>query len=98
MQGFLWHPEIMEKYKIKHEADQHTYEFEVAQYPFRDGETCKYTVFYEGKMVASFEPDSCHVLHICKNDSGFDETLLGLLADEMEYRHPDLLPDQGENK
>lgn len=85
----------MEKYRIKYEADQCTYEFTVAQFPFR--ETCKYSVFYEGQLVASFEPDRHHVLNICKNHSNFDEALLGLLADEIEYWHPNLIPDPEEN-
>jgi len=81
----------MEKYNIKYGADDNTYEFLVGQFPFRDGETCKYSVFYEGKMVASFEPDSNNILNICKNTGGFDEELLGKLADEIEDRHPKVL-------
>ncbi|MFW0715565.1 hypothetical protein [Pedobacter sp. N23S346] len=81
----------MEKYNIKYDADETAYEFLVGQFPFRDGETCKYNVFYEGKMVASFEPDRNNLLNICKNDSGFDEELLSQLADEIEYRHPNII-------
>lgn len=81
----------MEKYNIKYDADETSYEFLVGQFPFGDGDTCKYSVFYEGKMVASFEPDRNNVLNICKNDAGFDEELLGQLADEIEYRHPNTI-------
>jgi len=88
----------MEKYKVKYGSDHKTYEFLVREYPFKDGETCKYTVFFEDKIIASLEPDRNHVLNICKNDSGFDEELLGLLADEIEYRHPNLIPDPKDGK
>lgn len=88
----------MEKYKVKYGSDNKTYEFLVGEYPFKDGETCKYTVFFEDKIIASLEPDRNHVLNICKNMSGFDEELLGLLADEIEYRHPNLIPDPNESK
>jgi hypothetical protein len=81
----------MEKYSIKYDGDDNTYEFLVGQFPFKDGETCKYSVFYEGKMVASFEPDGNNILNICKNTGGFDEELLGQLADEIEDRHPNVL-------
>ncbi|MFD2287050.1 hypothetical protein GJU39_10405 [Pedobacter petrophilus] len=81
----------MEKYSIKYDADNTTYEFLVGQFPFRDGETCKYSIFYEGKMVASFEPDRNNILNICKNTGGFDEGLLGQLADEIEDRHPNII-------
>ena len=81
----------MEKYTIKYDADGSTYEFLVGQFPFRDGETCKYSVFYDGNTIASFEPDRNNVLNICKNNSGFNEEILGQLADEIEYRHPNVI-------
>lgn len=78
----------MENYPITISIDKEVYHFEIGEYLHQNGETCKFKVFQEGKLVASFEPDDYHFLHICQNPGKLEEGLLHLLADQIESHHP----------
>jgi hypothetical protein len=75
-------------YPISVSVDQKTYHFEVGEYLHQDGERCKFKVFKEGMLVASFEPDRHQLLHLCQNQGKVEEQILHLLADQIEARHP----------
>lgn len=77
----------MEKYSIA-SADGHVHEFDVAHYPYRDGDTCKYRAFSKSELVASFEPDPSGFLHLCLNPGKLDPELVDLLAEAIEAHHP----------
>jgi hypothetical protein len=70
--------------------DKEVHHFEVGEYPHHDESRCRYKVFENGKLIASFEPDAQNLLHICQNTSGLDEEILYLLADQIEntLQHP----------
>jgi len=78
----------MENYQITIRKDKEVRHFEVGEYLHHDGENCKFKVFEGGKFVASFEADEHQFLHICQNPNGLDETMLHLLADQIESHHP----------
>lgn len=78
----------MENYPITVSAGNQTYYFEVGEYLHHDDQNCKYKVFADGKMVASFEPDAQHFLHVCQNPGSLDEMILHQLADRIEAHHP----------
>ena len=80
----------MENYPITISTDKEVHHFEVGEYPHHDETKCRYKVFENGKLVASFEPDAQNVLHLCRNAEGLDEELLHQLADQIEARlqHP----------
>lgn len=63
------------------------YKFEVAAYLHHDGERCKFKVFQDGKLMASFAPDKHHLLHLCKNYGNLREPVLHLVADQIEALH-----------
>ncbi|WP_207535496.1 hypothetical protein [Desertivirga arenae] len=58
--------------------------FEVVDYVHHEHEHCKFEVFKEEKLVASFEPDQYGFLHICKNPGELDRELLQELAEKIE--------------
>ena len=78
----------MENYPITISLDKAVHHFEVGEYLHHDGESCKIKVFENGELVASFNPDEHHFLHICQNPGGLNEELLYLLADQIETHHP----------
>jgi len=81
----------MEKYNITSDTNNETHEFLVGQFPYGEGETCKYRVFFNGELVAILVPDQHHILHVRKELKNFDDELLNLLADEVEDRHPNII-------
>ena len=78
----------MENYTVTVSIDKEIHHFEIGEYLHHNGEQCKYKVYQQGKLVAGFEPDRQHILHICQNPAGLYEELLHLLADQIEARHP----------
>jgi len=78
----------MEKHSITITHKKTEHHFEVADYPHHSNQHCKYRVFEDGTLVASFEPDVQNCLHVCKNEGGLDEKLLGLIADQIEAQLP----------
>jgi hypothetical protein len=65
-----------------------TYNFDVGEYPHHDQLRCKFNVYYQGKLVASFAPDRQHLLQLCKNYGNLREPLLNLIADKIEQLYP----------
>lgn len=80
----IFYLKFMELFKITVEKNDETLEFEVADFVHHEEEHCKYEVYQAGKMVASFEPDRHHLLHICKNPGQVDEQVLHQLAEKIE--------------
>lgn len=78
----------MENYRISVNHDQEIRHFEVGEYMHHDGESCKFRVYENGNMVASFQPDGHQFLQICQNPGNIKEALLHLLADQIEAHHP----------
>lgn len=80
----------MENYPIKISLDKQIHHFQVGEFAHHDETRCRYRVYENGELVASFEPDAQNFLHICQNPAGLDEELLYLLADEIEAKlqHP----------
>jgi len=75
----------MDKFSIAIIKDKTELSFEVADFAHSDeGNHCKFEVFKDGKMIASFEPDIYGFLHICKNNGWIDEEILHLIADKLE--------------
>jgi len=74
----------MEKFNITIAHKKQSYQFEVADYLHHDGEHCQFEVFSEGKLVASFEPDSHEIVKVCKNPGHLDSELLHLIAGKLE--------------
>jgi len=78
----------MDNYSISVSMGKAVHDFEVGEYLHHDGESCKFKVFQDGVMVASFEPDSHEYLQICQNPGKLKEDLLHLLAYQIEAHHP----------
>ena len=80
----------MENYPITISHDKAVHHFEVGEFPHHDETKCRYRVYENGELVASFEPDGQNFLHICQNNAGLDEELLYILADQIEttLQHP----------
>ena len=75
----------MDQFTIEIEKDESKLNFQIIDYAHNDDDNrCKFEVFTNGKMVASFEPDSRGFLHICKNSGEIDESILHLIADKIE--------------
>ncbi|WP_114941343.1 hypothetical protein [Mucilaginibacter endophyticus] len=62
------------------------YHCEVGEYPHHDENRCRYRVYEDEKLVASFEPDAQDDLQVCKNTAGLVDELLHLLADQIEAK------------
>ena len=77
----------MENYPISISLDKAIHHFKIAEYLHHNGESCKLKVYQDGKLAASFEPDSHGYLHVCQNPGKLQEELLHLLADQIEARH-----------
>ena len=76
----------MANFPITISLDKAVHHFEVGEFPHHDERKCRYRVYENGEMVASFEPDAQNFLHICQNTAGLDEELLYLLADQIEAK------------
>lgn len=81
---------LMANYPISIALDKKVHHFEVGEYPHHDESRCRYRVYEDGKLVASFEPDAQDYLYVCQNAAGLEEELLHLLADQIEAKlqHP----------
>ena len=80
----------MENYPITISLDKQIHHFEVGEFAHHDETRCRYRVYENGELVATFEPDAQNFLHICQNPASLKEELLYLLADEIEAKlqHP----------
>lgn len=75
----------MDRFQLEILREEEQLKFEVIDYLLQDeGDHCKFEIFRDGKMVASFEPDNRGMLHICKNCGVVDEQTLHLIADKLE--------------
>jgi hypothetical protein len=75
----------MDTFSIEITKDADVLNFQVVDYPHHEEDNrCKFDVLKDGKLVASFEPDSKGYLHICKNMGAVDEEILHLIADKLE--------------
>lgn len=79
----------MEKFEISLTQDNNNHHFEVLDYMHHNGNEghCKYEVFDQGQFIGSFEPGTHHHLQICKNPGLVNESLLHLIAQELERYH-----------
>jgi hypothetical protein len=80
----------MNNFPITISLDKDIHHFEIGEYPHHDENRCRYRVYENGGLVATFEPDAQRILHICQNTAGLDDKLLYLLAEqiEAELQHP----------
>lgn len=60
------------------------YRFEVGEFSHFEGQRCKFNVYSQGKLVASFTPDRYQILQLCKNYGNLSTSLLNLIADQIE--------------
>ena len=78
----------MDRFEIEVIKDNDLVTFEVLDFAHHEEElSCKFEIFRNGRLVASFEPDSRGFLHICKNVGEVDEETLHLIADKLENMH-----------
>lgn len=77
----------MEKFEISVTINNKNQHFEVRDYMHHKEDQCKYEVYNDGQFIGSFEPDAHKILHICKNPNVVNESLLHLIADELERYH-----------
>lgn len=78
----------MDNYSLTINANKQVHHFEVGEYLHHDHERCKFKVFENGRLIASFEPDEHLYLHVCQNPGGLNEEVLHLLAGQIEAHHP----------
>jgi len=71
---------------ITYKKEQH--QFSISDHPHHDGERCKYKVFENGLLVASFEPDAQQFLHLCQNPGKLEDKLVHELAAKIESALP----------
>jgi len=76
----------MANYPITISLDKEVHHFEVGEYPHHDERKCRYRIYENGELVASFEPDAQQFLHVCQNMAGLKEEVLYLLADQIEAK------------
>ncbi|RZL50675.1 MAG: hypothetical protein EOP00_03205 [Pedobacter sp.] len=77
----------MTKHPVTVELDGINYYFYVGEYPHHDELRCKFNVFYQGSLVATFAPDRNHILYLCKKYGNLNDTLLDRIADQIEKLH-----------
>ncbi len=77
----------MSLHPISVTLDNITHRFEVGEYPHHDEMRCKFNVFYQGNLVATFAPDRQQILHLCKNYGNMKPAILHLVADQIEALH-----------
>ena len=73
----------MELFEISVTYNNEPHHFEVRDYMHHDGEQCKFEVYRKGVFLVSLKPLHRH-LHICTDPGIEEETLLNLIADEIE--------------
>lgn len=62
-------------------------QFEVRDYAHDDDSRCKFEIYQNERLIASFEPDKRGFLHICKNPGKVEEEVLHLIAEKLETYH-----------
>jgi hypothetical protein len=77
----------MDTIKISVVKDREVHQFAVADYLHHEGERCKFEIFRDEQLVASFRPDVHEYLTVCSNPGNLDEELLHLIADKIESLH-----------
>ena len=77
----------MERFNISVTNKKETLNFEVADYLYHQEDQCKFEIFKNGTMVASFEPDRNEHLRICKNPGNIPEEILHMVADKIGSMH-----------
>jgi len=73
----------MDKFEIEIKKENEKLRFEIIDYA-HDDDRCKFEVHADGKLLASFEPDTRGYLHICKDPGVLDQATLDLIADKLE--------------
>ena len=77
----------METYQIA-TGDGKVQSFEIAIYPHHLQPNCRYSVFQNGKLTASLSHDDQGIISICQKYEDIDESILDLLCEAIEVRHP----------
>lgn len=77
----------MDTFSIEVEQDDNKINFQIVDYAHDDTDRCKFEVYLDEKLVASFQPDRHGFLRICKNTGFVEEPILHLLADKIERLH-----------
>ncbi|MEJ6981952.1 hypothetical protein WG906_15900 [Pedobacter sp. P351] len=77
----------MESFSIEVINDGSPKNFEIIDYAHSDDIRCKFEIYSNNKIVASFEPDARGFLYICKNWKVVSEKTLHLIADKLEGMH-----------
>ncbi|TCD08392.1 hypothetical protein EZ449_12790 [Pedobacter frigidisoli] len=78
----------MENYTISLRIEESERHFEIGEYMHHDGERCRFKVFENKSLVASFDPDKHQILQVCTNPAKLDMEILDLLAEAIEEHHP----------
>lgn len=78
----------MEDHTIKITYKKQEHQFTISDHPHHAGERCKYKVFKNSKLVATFEPDAQYILHLCQNPGKLDGPLVHELATKIEAELP----------
>ncbi len=76
-----------QQFPVTVSTEEQLYHFSIVDYAHREGDRCKFEVFQNGTLVASFEPDYREYLRICKNPGGLDRKVLYMVADQIEAYH-----------
>ncbi|MDB5115876.1 MAG: hypothetical protein JWQ79_1368 [Mucilaginibacter sp.] len=74
----------MEKFEISVTGNGENQHFEVRDYMHHEGDKCKYEIYKDGQFVGSFEPDGHKILHICKDPGVVPQSMLHLIAEQLE--------------
>jgi hypothetical protein len=74
----------MEKFEISVTGNGENHHFEVRDYMHHEGDKCKYEIYKDGQFVGSFEPDGHKILHICKDPGVVPQSMLHLIAEQLE--------------
>ncbi|HTH82506.1 MAG TPA: hypothetical protein VL490_06205 [Mucilaginibacter sp.] len=74
----------MEKFEISVLIDHTNQHFEIRDYMHHEGEQCKYEIYKDGQFIGGLEPREHKILHICKDPGIVPESVLHLIADELE--------------
>jgi hypothetical protein len=74
----------MEQFEISVTWNQENHHFQVRDYMHHRDDQCKYEIFKGGQFVGSLEPGPHKHLSICKNPGIVEESLLHLIADQLE--------------
>ncbi len=74
----------MERFSIDVPKGESIVSFDIIDYAHDDDNRCKFEVFKDNRLVASFEPDSRGFLHVCKNPGDINEEILEYIAEKIE--------------